>query len=76
MHQPNINVVLMDNPYGIKGSTNKNKDGSFTIIINSHLSFEEQRKTYKHELFHIMNEDFDKECFVDQLENSAHSFQE
>ena len=73
MH-PEINVIIMDNPYGIKGSTNPNKDGSYTIIINAHLSFEDQKKAYKHELEHILNGDFDK-LNVNEIEKEAHNLE-
>ena len=68
---PIINVVIMDNPYGIKGSVNKNRDGSYTIIINARLTIEEQREVYIHELKHILNEDFEK-YNVQYIEYMAH----
>ena len=70
---PEINVVLMDNPFGIKGSVNANKDGSYTIIINARLSHEEQQKVYMHELQHIQNGDFDKKAPAGLIEIRAHS---
>ena len=70
MH-PEINVVVMNNPFGVKGSINPNKDGSYTIIIDAHLSFEEQQKVYKHEYDHIISGDFDKSN-ADEIELDAH----
>ena len=55
-----VYVHLLDNPYGVKGSVNANRDGSYTILINPRLSWEEQRKTYLHELNHIENSDFER----------------
>lgn len=69
---PIVNVVLMDNPFGVKGSTNKNEDGSYTIIINSRLSYEDQCSTYKHEINHILNGDFDMDD-VQKIEYFAHN---
>lgn len=69
-----INVVLMDNPFGIKGSVNKNDDGSYTVIINSKLNAEQQREVYLHEVEHIENGDFDK-TDVDIIEHDAHKME-
>lgn len=43
----------------------------YTIILNSRLSDEKQRKTYIHELEHIYNEDF-KEGGVGEVESIRH----
>ena len=39
-----------------------NEDGSFSIFLNSRLSWERQMKAYQHALQHIMKNDFSKEC--------------
>lgn len=67
----NVNVVIMDNPFGVKGSVNRNSDGSFTIIIDAHLNFEQQREVYRHEMNHIKNDDFFKDD-VAIIESDAH----
>lgn len=56
-----INVILMGLPCKIKAVTTRNEDGSYTIVMNSRLSYEQQRKSYLHELKHIYNNDFSKE---------------
>lgn len=71
---PDINVVLMDNPFGVKGSVNKNLDDSYTIIINANLSAEQQKEVYLHELQHIIGEDFSKED-INKIETSAHNME-
>ena len=71
---PDINVVLMDNPFGIKGSVNKNEDGSYTVIINARLNVEQHREVYMHEVEHIENGDFDKPD-VDIIEYNAHNME-
>lgn len=71
---PEINIVLMDNSFGVKGSVNLNSDGSYTIIINSKLSYEEQKEVCKHELLHILNQDFG-ECDVNEIEEKAHNLE-
>jgi|LFRM01.1.fsa_nt_gb hypothetical protein len=54
------NVHYMDMPCRVRGLTHKNSDGTYTIILNSRLSYEQNLKTYMHELKHIKNNDFDK----------------
>jgi hypothetical protein len=68
---PDINVLIIDNPFGVKGSVHKNRDGSYTILIDAHLNYEQQLEVYKHELFHILNEDFNKED-IQSIEFYAH----
>lgn len=66
-----INVVIRDNPFGVRGSVHKNEDGSYTIFINAHLNTEQQHEVYEHEVRHILNGDFDKyNC--DKVECAAH----
>lgn len=69
-----INVVLRDNPFGVKGSVHKNEDGSYTIFIDAHLNREQQQEVYDHEVSHIMNGDFEKED-CDKIEMAAHKFE-
>ena len=66
-----VNVHLLPLPCRIKAVSTKNEDDSYTIILNSRLSHEQQIKSYKHELKHIKNGDFDKEN-VDIIEYIAH----
>lgn len=69
-----INVVIRDNPFGVRGSVHKNEDGSYTIFIDAHLNREQQQKVYKHEVRHIRSGDFDKyNC--DKIEHEAHKFE-
>lgn len=48
-----VPVVLKDLPVKIHGFVCLGSDYEPIIIINSRLSWEQQRKTYKHELQHI-----------------------
>lgn len=48
------------------------KDGYYTIIINSILAKEQRLKEYEHEYDHIIKGDFDKDCPVDMIEIYAH----
>jgi len=54
------NVHFLQLPSRIKGYARQNPDGTYTIILNSRLSFEQNIKTYFHEMKHIKNNDFDK----------------
>lgn len=66
-----VNVVLLDNSGGVKGCVNHNKDDSYTVFIDANLSYEEQQEVYKHEMHHILNDDF-KKCNADDIEFNAH----
>lgn len=65
-------TIFKDLPTHIKALTVKNKDGSYTIILNSRLSFEQQQGSFMHELQHIINCDLEKECDIDELEYMVH----
>lgn len=64
-----IGVYFMDMDTAIEEEVHPNEDASFTIIINSRLSWERQMIAYQHALSHIMNKDFDKEC-ADNIEKA------
>ena len=49
----------------------ENDDGSYTILINSRISYERQITAYQHAIGHIVNHDFEKED-VQQIEAVAH----
>ena len=62
-----IKVILQDLPTTISGFV-KETDDFYTIVLNSRMTYERNKETYKHEQRHIDNGDFDKECSVDQIE--------
>ncbi len=66
-----INIILLNLPYKVRGLTTKNSDETYTIFLNSRLTFEQQMKTYLHELLHIKNCDFDR-TDVNVIENYTH----
>ncbi len=66
------NVQLMDLPPSIKGFARNNPDGSYTIILNSRLNLETQRKSMEHELEHIKRGDFYSGLVADQIEKERH----
>lgn len=51
------------------------KDDIYTILINETLSQDARLKAYEHEMEHIKNEDFNKECSVNEIEYEAHKKQ-
>lgn len=53
-------VRVVDMPYGIHGCVMLNDDGTHSVYINARDSVDRQRKAYKHELRHIINNDFAK----------------
>ncbi len=64
-------VRLIKLPLSVKGVTIPDKDGNYNIFINKNLSYEIQVDTYIHEINHIENTDFYKNCPVQVLENKA-----
>jgi len=62
-----VNVKFLDLPCRIKAVSTKNEDETYTVVINSKLNHEQQLESYKHEITHIVNEDFVKED-VDSIE--------
>ena len=71
----NIRTIYCDLPTSIGGFTVATIDDYFTIVINQNLSYERNLETYKHELEHIMNGDFDRKCSAGLLEFIAHQHQ-
>lgn len=72
MTTPDVNVIVID----FKTSKGKemvvpNEDGSYTILINSRLTYDSQLKAYEHAMRHINNNDFEKSD-VQPIEYSAH----
>ena len=65
-------TIFKDLPTQIKALTIKNRDGGYTIILNSRLSYEQQQRSFLHELQHITNCDLEKECDIDEIETIAH----
>lgn len=70
-----ISTQLMDLPYTIRGFTAKSCDDAedhFTIVINSALSIEEQRRAFLHEMDHINCDDFYCCASVNDIERLRH----
>lgn len=69
----NIYVVYADMPVSVRSYVVVNADESYTIVINSRLSYEQNLVSYNHELDHILNGDYEKGCSADLIEISAHN---
>lgn len=67
-----IFVKLIELPYTIHSYVVLNKDQSYTIVLNSKLSHEQNIISYWHEIEHIKNGDYEKKCSVDMIELFAH----
>lgn len=66
-----VNIQLINFPNPGKEMVVPNDDGSFTILINSRISHEEQLKAYQHAMRHIKSGDFQKDD-TQKIEAQAH----
>jgi len=69
-----INTFLLDMDVLIPEHVVRNRDGSYSIFINSRLSYDRQLEAYKHALKHIKDGDFDKKD-ADRIEFEAHNLE-
>ena len=64
-------VIYLDMPATVRSFVVK-RDEEYTIVMNPRLSYEDRQERYWHEVRHIENGDFDRECSADQIEMEAH----
>lgn len=67
----NIRVVYADLPCTCKGMVVRMFDDGEdydTVVLNSRLNWEQNVETYKHELWHIEQDDFNSDLPVSVLE--------
>ncbi len=57
-------------PINVRAFTLPDETGSYNIYINDALSYEQQKKSLKHEIAHILNGDFLKEDSVLEIEEA------
>ena len=67
----NYYVTYENMPARIKAFTVENDD-QYIIVLNSRHSREQNEKSFKHELSHIINGDFNKETNTDIIEFLSH----
>ena len=67
----NVLVRFMDMPPTVRGCCVRHFDDDeyFTILLNSRLSVDMQEKAYRHEIEHIMQNDFSCNLNADQIES-------
>lgn len=58
-----VPIFLKDLPETIRGFTMLGSDYEPIIILNSRLSVEQQRKTYRHEMHHITSGEIDDDGY-------------
>lgn len=68
---PDVNTIELNLPTSISAYVVSNADLSYTIVLNSCLSWERRRQAYKHEMEHIENGDYERKS-VDLIEMYAH----
>jgi hypothetical protein len=68
-----INVVILDESYGVPGCVRHNSDDSYTIFIDASLNHERQREVFLHEMRHILGNDFDEKD-VQKIEMKNHLY--
>lgn len=69
-----INVLYADMPSAIRSYVVSNTDSSYTVVLNSRLSHEQNLLSYQHELYHIQNDDYDlPHTTADRIEIKAHN---
>lgn len=67
-------IVVYDNlPYKVRGFTLYHaSDDYYTIILNARMSENCNKKTFLHEIKHILNGDFIRNRNVQEIELQAH----
>ena len=75
MHIDYINLVYKSMPYKVKAVSTENADGGYTVFVNQNLTYELQYQAIKHELWHIVQDDFNRDNAddVDAIEQLAHA---
>lgn len=59
---------LVNLPCAVKGYTAVDSDGNYNVYINAALNPDMQRKTYNHEIKHIVRDDWSDEKTLKQAE--------
>lgn len=65
-------IRLVDLPTSVRALVAYDEDGFPTIIVNAHLSYNEQRRAVRHELKHIENDDAHQPTDLPTAECIAH----
>lgn len=71
-----VQVRLIDLPFDVPGFTVYYFDNGqvfYTMLINAGLNDEQHIETYRHEMNHIDNGDFDRMLPLEKLESERHN---
>lgn len=63
-------VILQDLPTSIRGFVFKDDDGDPVIVLNSRLTREQNRKTFRHEKKHIKNNELNEPTYNEYKEEA------
>lgn len=74
----NARVIYCNLPPTVKGMLVKTFDYEggedyYTIVINSRISYEQQKEAYWHEIKHIKENDFDSDLTLSKIEYTRHN---
>lgn len=61
-------VIMMDLPTSVHGFVFMGDDGEPVIVLNARLSFEQNRKTFRHEKRHIKNNELHDQTYKEYKE--------
>ncbi len=65
----NFHVYLVPFPGDVKALVSLGADDFYSIFVNSNLSYESQIKAVKHEIRHILRDDFYNELPIKEIES-------
>ena len=68
MHMEESIVILQDLPTSVRGFVFLGEDGEPVIVVNSRLSREQNRKTYRHEKRHIRRNELNDQTYYEYKE--------
>ena len=64
-------IILHDLPTSVRGFVFKDDDGEPVIVLNSRLSREQNRKTFRHEKKHIGNDELNEPTYHEYEEGNT-----
>lgn len=67
-----VYIYYVDMPCSISSNIVDNGDGSYTLYLNSRLSYEKNLEGYLHEMKHINNNDFNSFEDIQKIESRTH----
>ena len=65
-------VRLVDMPVTVKALVHLNEDDTYTVLLNSRLSYEQNVSSYQHEMQHIEHDDLYSIEDADAIERKRH----